>query len=39
MASEATAPQSGSKKRGREEDREAEEGQAAKKLDTKADAS
>ncbi|KAL8758263.1 MAG: hypothetical protein Q9199_001616 [Rusavskia elegans] len=38
-ASEEMAPQSGSKKRGREEDHEAEEGQTAKKLDTKADAS
>ena len=34
-----TAPESGSKKRAREEDHEAEEGQATKKLDTKDDAS
>ncbi|KAL9633367.1 MAG: hypothetical protein Q9204_003431 [Flavoplaca sp. TL-2023a] len=34
-----TAPEPGSKKRAREEDHEAEEGQATKKLDTKDDAS
>ncbi|KAL8724875.1 MAG: hypothetical protein Q9166_007704 [cf. Caloplaca sp. 2 TL-2023] len=38
IANEVT-PESGSKKRSREDDREPEEGQAAKKLDTKADAS
>ncbi|KAI4095793.1 MAG: hypothetical protein LQ339_007156 [Xanthoria mediterranea] len=37
-ASDNTGPDSGSKKRAREEDGESEEGQAAKKVDTKADA-